>query len=59
MIKYIINKIKSSFSFKKEEIDPHEELYLKEEVEQKGFPIINEVNRKMEKILRKHKGDSK
>ena len=30
-----------------------------EEVGQKGFPIINEVNRKMEKILRKHKGDSK
>jgi hypothetical protein len=59
MIKYIINKIKSWFSSKKEEIDPHEELYLKEEVEQKGFPIINEVNRKMEKILRKHKGDSK
>ena len=47
MIKYIINKIKSRFSSKKEE------------VEQKGFPIINEVNRKMEKILRKHKGDSK
>ena len=59
MIKYIINKIKSWFSSKKEEIDPHEELYLKEEVKQKGFPIINEVNRKMEKILRKHKGDSK
>ena len=58
MIKYIINKIKSWFSSKKE-IDPHEELYLKEEVEQKGFPIINKVNHKMEKILRKLKGDSK
>ena len=30
-----------------------------DEVGQKGFPIINAVNRKMEKILRKHKGDSK
>ena len=42
-----------------ETIEFLKQLLAKEEVEQKGFPIINEVNRKMEKILRKHKGDSK
>ena len=29
-----------------------------EEVEQKGFPIINEINRKLEKINRKHGKES-
>ena len=54
MIKYIINKIKSWFSFKKEEIDPHEELYTV--VPESDVPMHVEETAKQKKIRLKHKG---
>jgi hypothetical protein len=57
MIKKIIDKIKSWFK-PKEQIDPHEEMYLKPK--ESDVPVYeNEQaavsNRKLEKINRKHK----
>ena len=57
MIKHIINIIKGWFS-PKEQIDPHEEMYLKPK--ESDVPVYeNEQaavsNRKLEKINRKHK----
>ena len=58
MIKHIINIIKGWFT-PKQEIDPHEEMYLKPK--ESDVPVYkNEQaavsNRKLEKVKRKHKG---
>ena len=57
MIKHIINIIKGWFA-PKQEVDPHEEMYLNPE--EPDVPVYeNEQavsNRKLEKIKRKHKG---
>jgi hypothetical protein len=52
MIKEFICKL---FGIKQCACTEEKPLVLKDEVEQKGFPIINSVNRKLEKINRKHK----
>jgi hypothetical protein len=57
MIKHIISIIKGWFA-PKQEVDPHEEMYLKSK--EPDVPVYeNEQavsNRKLEKIKRKHKG---
>ena len=57
MIQHIINIIKGWFA-PKQEVDPHEEMYLKpEEPDVPDYENEQAVsNRKLEKIKRKHKG---